>query len=98
MIINVKQNVDSISEMRRKISETESSSEEEHDLDDNAWCDDSSDESSDDEGGVQTAFSLDSIEVDDQIFVAFKSDRTPQYFVGRVLEVTEDILHAKKKL
>ena len=76
---------------KRKISEAESSSEEEHGLDENALCDDSSDKSSDNEGGVQTALSLDSMEVDDHILVAFESDRTTLYFVGRVLEVTEEI-------
>ena len=53
--------------------------------------DNSSDESFDDEGGVQTALSLGSIEVDDHILVAFERDRTAQYFVGRVLELTEEI-------
>ena len=53
--------------------------------------DNSSDELFDDEGGVQTALSLGSIEVDDHFLVAFERDRTAQYFVGRVLELTEEI-------
>ena len=72
-----------------KTPEPESSSEDEVCLDETALCDDSSDEYSDDESHVQTSLSLDDIDIDDHILVKFESERATQYYVGRVLEVTE---------
>jgi len=74
---------------KNKIPEPDSSSEYEVGFDETKLCDDSSDELSDDESYVQTSLSLDNSEADDHIFVECESERTKQYYVGRVLEVTE---------
>ena len=72
-----------------KNPEPVSSSENEVCLDETALCDDSGDEYSDDESHVQTPLSLDDIDIDDHILVKFESERATQYYVGKVLEVTE---------
>ena len=74
---------------KHKIPEQDSWSEFEVGFDETTLCDDSSDELSDDESYVQTSLSLDNIEADDHILVEFESEWTTQYYVGRVLEVTE---------